>query len=125
MSLLLDTHTLLWWLTDDPTLTRDARRAIADGSAHVIVSAASVWEIAIKRRIGKLDAPDDLLRQLAACRMDLRPLDPHDVWLAGNLPDHHRDPFDRAIVAQALRGGLCLVTSDARLAAYGVDIIPA
>ncbi len=57
--------------------------------------------------------------------MTVRPLDEHDVWLAGNLPDHHRDPFDRAIVAQALRGGHRLATRDAQLAAYGIDIVRA
>ena len=112
-------------MADDPTLADETRNAITDGSTEVVVSAASVWEIAIKRSIGKLEAPDDLLQQLSANRMAVRPLDEHDVWLAGNLPDHHRDPFDRAIIAQALRGGHRLATRDTRLAAYGVDIVRA
>jgi len=125
VKLLLDTHVLLWWLADDATLAGDARESIADGGNEVWVSAASVWEIAIKRNLGKLTAPDDLLDQIDANRFGVRLLDAGDVWLAGNLPNHHADPFDRAIVAQAVRGGLRLATRDARLSAYGADILGA
>ncbi len=125
MSALLDTHVLLWWLANDDRLGGDARALIADDSTTVWVSAASVWEIAIKRSLGKLDAPSDLLEQIDASRFTVRPLDGADLWFAGHLPGHHRDPFDRAIVAQALRGGLRLITRDTRLADYGVEILVA
>jgi PIN domain nuclease of toxin-antitoxin system len=118
--LLLDTHVLLWWLADDPTLSPAAREAIARAEAEVAVSAASAWEISIKRELGKLKAPDDLGPQLARHRFQALPITITHALLAGSLPRHHDDPFDRMLVAQAHLEGMTLVTRDLRLGLYGV-----
>lgn len=123
MKLLLDTHALLWWLSDDPSLSRKARAAIGKGTSDVFVSAVSVWEIAIKRSIGKLATPDDLLEQIERHRFESLPITPADAWTAGSLPAHHNDPFDRLLVAQALSADLTIVTRDRRLGRYGVSVL--
>ena len=125
MTLLLDTHVLLWWLADDRTLKAPARRLIADSSNKVVISAATVWEIAIKRELGKLTAPADLLEQLDSNRFSVLALSGPDLWLAGHLPSRHTDPFDRAILAQAIRSGFRILTRDTRFAEYGADTVPA
>jgi len=125
MKLLLDTHVLLWALAESPELARDLRRKIADPSNDVLVSTASVREIAIKKRLGKLDAPDNLLEVLEAS--DFSPLSINFVHAAaaGSLPAHHDDPFDRMLIAQAQSEGLILVTADRRLRAYHVELMQA
>ena len=125
MSLLLDTHTLLWWLAADPTLSDEARSAIGSDDSVVLVSAASVWEIAIKKGIGKLDAPDDLEAQLERHQFDLLPITAKHALLAGGLAHHHEDPFDRMLIAQAQIEGLRIVTRDPRIGQYGVPILTA
>ena len=125
MRLLLDTHVLLWWLADDARLGVEARTAIAAGDAQVAVSAASAWEIAIKQRLGKLRAPDDLAAQLAQHRfVPLAVTVPHALR-AEALPPVHDDPFDRMLVAQAELEGLTVVTRDADIGRYGVPILAA
>lgn len=119
--LLLDTHTLLWWLEDDPALSSGAREAIADPANEPMVSTASLWEIAIKRSLGKLAVPDDLPDRVANEGFGWLPVSALHAWRVRELPRHHRDPFDRMLVAQALIERLPLVTVDARLADYGVD----
>ncbi len=105
MTLLLDTHVLLWWLADPGELSRPARRAIQDGANRIYVSAAVAWEIAIKKGIGKLDAPDELEEMLEANRfLELPITNPHALALRA-LPNLHRDPFDRILIAQALHEG--------------------
>ncbi|MGH2513631.1 MAG: type II toxin-antitoxin system VapC family toxin, partial [Candidatus Limnocylindrales bacterium] len=118
-------HTLLWWLADDLTLDRGAMRAIQDPANDVLVSAATVWEIAIKRSIGKLEAPEGLVAVIDQAGMDLIPITGTDAEAAGGLPAHHRDPFDRMLVAQADRIGAIVVSRDTAFAAYGVPILPA
>ncbi|MGH3084870.1 MAG: type II toxin-antitoxin system VapC family toxin [Gaiellaceae bacterium] len=125
MRLLLDTHVLLWWLADDPTLRREAREAIADGESVVVVSAASAWEIAIKRATGRLEAPDDLEAQLERNRFLPLPIAIGHALHAGELPPHHDDPFDRVLVAQAELERLTIVTRDKNIARYGVGTLPA
>lgn len=125
MSLLLDTHVLLWALTNDPTLSDAARTAITEGHNRVWVSAVSAWEITVKKALGKLRAPDDLVDQLARRRFL-----PLDVTVAhalavGELPAHHDDPFDRLLVAQARTEGLQLVARDARIGRYDVRVLAA
>lgn len=120
MRLLLDTHILLWWLGDDDRLGTTARAAIGDGRNDVLVSSVSVMEIAIKRSLGKLDAPDDIFGALAEEGLDELPLLSRHAVAIEHLPWHHRDPFDRMLVAQALTEGLVLVTHDDRLRDYGV-----
>ncbi|CAN5500080.1 MAG TPA: type II toxin-antitoxin system VapC family toxin [Thermoleophilia bacterium] len=125
MSLLLDTHVLLWWLADDPSLARQAGDAIADPASAIFVSAATAWEIAIKQALGKLDAPNDLERQLELNRFEPLSITIGHAYSAGTLPRHHDDPFDRMLVAQALAEGLTIVTRDPRLDGYGVSTLPA
>ncbi len=124
MNLLLDTHILLWWLGDDPQLTKEARHAISDTDNVIYVSAVSLWEIAIKSGIGKLDLPDDFDDALAA--QGFRELPIKWVHARGNreLPWIHRDPFDRMLVAQAQSEGLTLVTADRDVLAYDVPRLP-
>jgi PIN domain nuclease of toxin-antitoxin system len=118
--LLLDGHALLWWLADDPTLAGDARAAITDPTTDVLVSAATVWEIGIKRGLGKLDAPDGLVDAIEATGFRGLPITLADADAAARLPRHHRDPFDRMLIAQATRLGSIIVTRDHAFAAYGV-----
>lgn len=125
MKLLLDTHALLWWLADDPMLSREARASIADPTSPVFVSAATAWEMAIKTALGKLDAPDDLNDALAASRFQELPITIEHALLAGKLPQHHRDPFDRMLIAQARLEGLTVVTRDAVFGAYEIELLPA
>ncbi len=118
--LLLDTHALLWWLSDDADLGEKAKEAIADPRNQVYVSAASTWEISIKRALGKLEAPDDM-----SSIIEEEGFIPLDISLyhgdqAGQLPDLHRDPFDRMLVAQAHAEGLIIVTHDAAITQYPV-----
>jgi PIN domain nuclease of toxin-antitoxin system len=121
--LLLDTHALLWAVSDPDALTERARDAIRDGRNEVLVSAASVWEIAIKRAMGKLTAPDDLGQVLTAASFGPLPISLEHASLAGSLPPHHRDPFDRLLIAQARLESLTIVTRDARFASYGVQLL--
>jgi PIN domain nuclease of toxin-antitoxin system len=120
MRLLLDTHVLLWWLADDKGLSPAARSAIADGESAVFVSSASAWEIAIKRALGKLKAPSDLEAQLESNRFEPLAITISHAMVAGALPRHHDDPFDRMLVAQAMNERLTVVTHDDRFALYGV-----
>ena len=125
MILLLDAHTVLWWLADDPTLAPDARSAIADPTNDVLVSAATVWEIAIKRALGKLDAPDGLTDALDIVGFEVLPIVGHDAERAAALRPYHRDPFDRMLVAQGQRVGAIIVSRDAAFAAYEADVLSA
>lgn len=125
MILLLDAHTLLWWLADDPTLRRATRAAIRTPINDVIVSAASVWEIEIKRANGKLEAPDGLVDAIAAAGFGAIPVTPADATRAARLPPHHRDPFDRMLVAQATRLEAIIVTRDTAFGAYDVEVLAA
>ena len=122
MNLLLDTHVLLWWLSDNPRLSKKGRKSIEDADT-VWVSAVTGWEIEAKRARGLLEAPGDLEEALRF--NDFRPLPlrfGHAV-AAGQLPTIHRDPFDRMLVAQAKMEGLVLVTVDKEIAKYGVAVI--
>lgn len=121
---LLDTQVALWLIASSDRLSPRARTAIREGGGRLLVSAASLWEIAIKRSLGKLNAPADLSRRLAALGpIELLPISPLHAEAVGELPWHHRDPFDRLLVAQALAENLSIVSSDAVLADYGVDVV--
>ncbi|MBV8084220.1 MAG: type II toxin-antitoxin system VapC family toxin [Chloroflexi bacterium] len=121
MRLLLDTHVLLWWLSDTLPVASLAR--IADPATDVSVSAASVWEIAIKQSAGKLRAPADLEEQIAASGFTSLSIALPHALRAGSLPRHHADPFDRMLVAQAQLEDLALMTADKRLSAYDVRVL--
>lgn len=125
MNLLLDTHVLLWIAAGDDALGPRARDAIADGRTMVFVSAASAWEIAIKARLGKLDAPDDLVDLMEHFRFTSLDVTTAHAMEVRRLPDLHRDPFDRMLVAQARSEGLALVTHDPQVLAYDVASIAA
>ena len=120
--LLVDTHAVLWWLSEDKALSPRAYAAIADPSTEPCVSIASLWEIAIKCSTGKLTAEDDLPAILAEEGFAWLPVSTAHVWEVRALPLHHRDPFDRLLVAQALTERLPVVTADQHFAAYGVDV---
>lgn len=126
MRLLLDTHALLWWLADDPKLGRAAREAIADPDAIVHVSAASLWEIAIKANLGKLDLGGaDLAVEVPANGFVELPIGARHALAAGALPRHHDDPFDRMLVAQAQLEDLVVVSRDPTFPRYGVSVLSA
>jgi PIN domain nuclease of toxin-antitoxin system len=123
-SVLLDTHALLWWLDGDERLSAGARAAIADASTAVIVSAASAWEITTKYRLGKLPGAADVARDIAGCVASQGfkelPITLGDAERAGRLPGPHRDPFDRMLVAQALRVDVELVSNERVFDDFGV-----
>lgn len=126
MRLLLDTCAFLWWLDDDRRLGRAARQAIAGPSALVFVSAATIWEIAIKTALGKLDVGGaDLPREIAGNGFLDLPITARHAAAAGALPRHHEDPFDRMLIAQAASEGLTVVTRDGAFEAYGIALLPA
>jgi len=125
MTLLLDTHVFLWWLDNPQLLSKAARKAIGDGNHAVYVSAAVVWEIAIKRALGKLDAPVDLEAAMSVNRFLPLPITIPHVLAVATLPGHHRDPFDRLLIAQARYEGFQFVSRDRHVARYGVPHIVA
>lgn len=118
MRLILDTHVLLWLLEDSSRLSASARSVIVRASG-VYVSTASIWEIAIKWRLGKLaEDPVVVVGQLGAVGIEELPVINHHAVASGRLPLLHRDPFDRLLVAQAMTERMQFLTADARLAAY-------
>ena len=122
---LLDTHVLLWWLDRPALLSEAARREISDGRNTMYVSAAAVWEIAIKKALGKLRAPDNLEEAMAENRFLPLPVTVGHALGVLKLPLHHRDPFDRMLIAQALQEGFTLISRDAHVARYGVPHVKA
>ena len=123
--LLLDTHAFLWWLADAPQLGELARKAIGDERNDVFVSAATGWEVAIKRAAGKLQAPDNLDVMVEDSGFSHLPITFFHGEQAGALPMHHRDPFDRMLIAQAQAEGLIIVTKDPYIPRYGVRTLAA
>ena len=124
MRLLLDTHAFFWWLSGSSRLSLPARQAIADEDNEVMVSAASVWEIATKHRIGKLPDAEalalDIPGAIAGQNFEELPITVEHAVRAGSLPVPHRDPFDRMLIAQALSGNLVLVSIESLFDSYGV-----
>ena len=112
MNLLLDSHVLLWWLGDDPTLGSQSRQVIADIDNMVFVSAASIWEIAIKQSLNKLRLPDDFQQVLANEPFQLLDVSSRHAFALKDLPLLHRDPFDRMLIAQCLVEKLTFLTRD-------------
>jgi PIN domain nuclease of toxin-antitoxin system len=119
---LVDTHALLWWLDDDPALSATARKALAEPANEVLVSSALVWEIAIKRSLGKLTVPDSLLETISEQGFVFLAVTPWHAWRLASLPMHHRDPFDRLLTAQALVEGIPILTADPRFGADGAGV---
>jgi PIN domain nuclease of toxin-antitoxin system len=129
VKLLADTHVVLWSLLAPERLGREASAAMRDPDNELLASAASVWEIAIKAATGKLRLPGPvpswLLPNLARSEYTLLAITAAHAAAVADLPLHHRDPFDRLLVAQALAEGAFLVTKDARLSAYGAPVLTA
>src|SRR3989338_5535802 len=123
--LLLDTHALLWWLADDESLGGTARLLIREPRNQVLVSAASIWEISIKRAKGLIEVPDDLEALVEDEGFSKLPISLFHAQQAGVLPEIHRDTFDRMLIAQAQAEGLELVTADAVIPRYGVRVVNA
>jgi PIN domain nuclease of toxin-antitoxin system len=124
LRVLLDTHALLWWLADDPALSRTAARIIADTKNTVVVSAASAWEIAIKVRLGKLATAasrmSDFCSQIEREGFDLLAISAEHGIRGGLLPGPHRDPFDRMLVAQSQAENIPVITNERAFDSYGV-----
>ena len=124
MRLLLDTHAFLWWVNNDQRLAPPARRAIADNTNEVFVSAASAWEITTKHRLGKVPEADpiagDLAGSIARQHFGELPVTVSDGSRAGALPGSLRDPFDRMLIAQALSRDLVLISNETVFDRYGV-----
>ncbi len=127
MRLLLDTHAFLWWITDDKRLSRSARDLIADGANEVFFSAASAWEIVIKARLGRVVLPEEperfIAEQITANAFQVLPVHLHHALKVHGLPDLHRDPFDRMLVAQAMGEEMALLSGDPQIARYPVDVV--
>jgi PIN domain nuclease of toxin-antitoxin system len=123
MTLSLDTHVFLWRLDDPRLLSKAARKAIGDGKNTAYVSAAVALEIAIKRALGKLDAPADIEAAMAANRFLPLPVTIAHALAVETLPQHHRDPFDRLLIAQGRHEGFEFVSRDSHVALYGVPHI--
>ena len=125
MRLLLDTHAFVWWVTDVARLIETTRSAIAAPGNDVFVSAITGWEVAVKRAKGTMTAPDNLSATVEKKGFIHLPLTFHHAEQAGKLPMHHRDPFDRFLIAQAQAEGLILVTRDQHIPRYDVATMPA
>ncbi|WP_027355361.1 type II toxin-antitoxin system VapC family toxin [Desulfofundulus thermocisternus] len=127
MRALLDTHVFLWWITDDPQLSPRARKIISSGENKLYLSAASGWEMAIKARLGKLSLPDNpepfILEQLAVNAIEPLAVSMRHALHVYTLPDFHRDPFDRLLIAQAQLENLPIITADPKIASYPVEVI--
>jgi PIN domain nuclease of toxin-antitoxin system len=117
---LLDTHVLLWWLDDSPELGPRCKELIADQRNQVYVSAATTWEISIKKALGKLEVPNDIDSIVEDEGFSKLPISLYHGQLAGSLPMHPRDPFDRMLIAQAQAEGLILMTSDNNIGLYNL-----
>jgi len=123
VDLLIDTHVLLWWQWQSLDLSRAARKALNDRRNRFVVSAATIWEVSIKRHAGKLDVEGDLAAACHANGFDLLPISAEHAELAGALPLHHTDPFDRMLIAQAKSESLVLLTQDRKMELYGVPLL--
>ena len=123
--LLLDTHVLLWWLSGSSELGAMAKKAIADPKNQIYVSSASTWEISIKRSLGKLEAPSDMSTIIEEEGFTPLSISLYHGDQAGQLPDLHKDPFDRMLIAQAQSEGLVIITHDDAITRYPVRVMSA
>lgn len=127
MRLLLDTHAFIWWIDDDARLSTVARTLLQDRANGVFVSIASIWEIAIKVGLGRLRMPSELRTfladQVARTGFSILPIAFDHAVAVHALPPHHRDPFDRLLIAQSRQEDLPIVSRDWKLAPYGVELV--
>lgn len=127
MNILLDTHAFLWWITDDAQLSATARRLIKDSGNTLYWSAASSWEVGIKYALGRLPLPEApeifLAQELAENQIESLPITDRYAFQAGRLPRHHKDPFDRMLIAQAMTDSLVLLSCDSFFDLYDVQVM--
>lgn len=127
MRALLDTHAFLWWITNDPRLSKKVREIISDGENELFLSVASGWEMAIKAGLERLQLPSNLehfiLEQMALNAIESLPVQMSHALHVYKLPAHHRDPFDRMLIAQAQLQNLPILTVDPQIARYSVKVI--
>ena len=127
MRILLDTHAWLWWITDDQKLSRSARELLTSGRNELFLSVAGLWEVVAKAQIGKLPFPKPsapyLQQQLAKSGVRVLPILLDHVFRLEDLPLHHRDPFDRILIAQSLEEGMPILTADPLLKAYSATLL--
>ena len=127
MTILLDTHTFLWWITDDRQLSASARDFIRDKKNDLLLSSASAWEIAIKTSLGKLPLPESpevfIPRHMRINQFRPLPISVDHALAVSALPHHHRDPFDRLLVAQAQMENIPLLSADPILRSYAVQLL--
>ena len=123
MRLLVDTHAALWLLSNDDRLSQSARQLLFAKENECVLSSASVWEVAIKRSLGKLKAPADFHTQMQRHGFAGLPVYDHHAAMVAELPLHHRDPFDRLLVAQAIIEGMSILSADPLLRAYEVSVV--
>ncbi len=127
MRFLLDTHTFLWWVTDDRGLSPTARDVISEGANEIVFSAVSGWEIAIKARLGRVRLAEDpegfFPAQLRANSFAVLPISLRHALGVHSLPDLHRDPFDRLLVSQAIAEDLPIISGDEQLRRYAVEVV--
>ena len=123
--ILMDTCAFLWWISDDPRLGEIARKVVANPATQVLVSAATPWEIGIKRQLGKLKAPRNIENIIVECGFTPLAISCFHGENAAQLPPYHKDPFDRVMIAQAQAEGLQVLTADTQFVQYGVRVIEA
>jgi PIN domain nuclease of toxin-antitoxin system len=122
VNVLVDPHCLLWWLADQP-LSGRATATIRDAQNTVLISPATIWELEIKAALGKLAIDGDLIASVEASGFEWLPITAEHALTAARLPQHHRDPFDRMLIAQALTDGCTLVSRDSAFEQYPVSLI--
>lgn len=123
MNLLIDTHVLLWWLDDSLELSEAGRTAISDPGNLIVLSAVVVWEIRINQALGKLEIPPSFFRVVQNQGFELLSITADHAYAVGDLPMHHRDPFDRMIIAQAQLEGLTVATRDTAFKKYDIPVL--
>ena len=126
MNYLLDTHTLLWWSTEIENLSSSAQEIIEDESNAIFFSVASIWEIQIKVQLGKLKIPEPLGSLVAKQQENgllILSIAPQHIYAIDNLPYHHKDPFDRMLIAQANEEDLVIITKDSKVVQYDVETL--
>ena len=123
MNLLLDTHILLWWLDDNPSLSERERESISNNDNLIILSAAVIWEIRIKQALGKLEIASNFYQVLQEQGFEMLSITPAHAYAVGDLPNHHRDPFDRILIAQAMVEDFTMVTHDGIFEKYEISLL--
>lgn len=126
MRLLIDTHILIWFLEGNRSLSNSHQQIITDSQNEVLISIASLWEIAIKISIGKLTLSqplEDVIKQVNAENIEILPISPEHTLQVSTMPFHHRDPFDRIIIAQCKVENLPIISNDTNFPTYGVKLL--